>query len=80
MFKNRGPDGKMNLCGEKIAALRRENGHSQREFADFLQEVDLSLNKNAIQLIECGERFVTDVELKGFARYFGKTADYFLND
>lgn len=36
---------------------------SQRALADKLQLYGLDLDKNAIQRIECGKRFVTDIEL-----------------
>ena len=36
-------------------------GISQRELADKLQIAGLDLDKNAIQRIECGKRFVTDI-------------------
>lgn len=64
MFINKSDDGKNNLCGEKIAALRIEMGISQRALADRLQIAGLDMNKNAIQRIEAGKRFVTDIELK----------------
>lgn len=35
-----------------------------------MQILGLDLDKNAIQKIECGKRFVTDIELAAFARYF----------
>ena len=35
----------------------------------------LDLNKNAIQQIESGQRFVTDIELKAFAGFFEVTTD-----
>lgn len=40
---------------------------SQRALADKLQLYGLDLDKNAIQRIECGKRFVTDIELVVFA-------------
>ena len=40
---------------------------SQRAFAYLLQLRGLDLEKNAIQRIESGERFVTDLELKVIA-------------
>ncbi len=64
MFINKSDAGKNNLCGEKIAALRMEMGISQRALADRLQIAGLDMNKNAIQRIEAGKRFVTDIELK----------------
>jgi len=34
----------------------------------MLQIEGLDLDKNAIQRIECGQRFVTDIELKAIAK------------
>lgn len=52
---------------------------SQRELADRLQLAGLDLGKNAIQQIESGERFVTDIELKALAQVLGVTADDLLS-
>lgn len=70
MFKNKNKDGTLNLCGKGMIELRKEKGLSQRALADQLQLTGLDLNKNAIQQIESGQRFVTDIELKAFADYF----------
>lgn len=72
MFKNKCSDGKNNFCGEHIAELR-ENMHpkcSQRMLADKLQLIGLDVDKNAIQRIECGKRFITDIELVAFCKVF----------
>ncbi|MBQ7757293.1 MAG: helix-turn-helix transcriptional regulator [Oscillospiraceae bacterium] len=63
MFINKTQDGNNNICGKNVAVLRKEMRISQRELADRLQLVGLDLDKNAIQRIECGKRFVTDIEL-----------------
>lgn len=72
MFKNKN-DGKNNLCGEKIRALRLgyPSKLSQRALADKMQLIGIDVDKNAIQRIECGKRFVTDIELKAFSQIFG---------
>lgn len=44
---------------------------SQRALADKMQLIGIDIDKNAIQRIECGKRFVTDIELKAFAEIFG---------
>lgn len=69
MFSNKAPDGKNNICGAKIKALRQAMPErtSQRALADKMQLFGLDLDKNAIQRIESGERFVTDIELKAIA-------------
>ena len=38
----------------------------------------IDLEKNAIQRIESGERFVTDIELIGFSKVFGVPVDVLL--
>ena len=72
MFKNKN-EGKNNLCGEKLRALRLASPMrlSQRALADKMQLLGIDLDKNAIQRIECGKRFVTDIELRAFAQVFG---------
>ena len=75
MFINKATDGKNNLCGAAIAALRKERGLSQRELADVLQLSGLDVDKNAVQRIECGKRFVTDIELAVLAQVFQTTMD-----
>ena len=77
MFKNRGENGRNNLVGEHIARLRREciPRMSQRALAERLQLDGLDVDKNAIQRIECGKRFVTDIELKAFSEIFGVGVD-----
>ena len=45
---------------------------------DVFQLAGVDVDKNAIQRIECGKRFVTDVELKILAQVLGVTADELL--
>lgn len=63
MFINKTEDGLNNVCGKNVAVLRKKQRLSQRQLADKLQLVGLDVDKNAIQRIECGKRFVTDIEL-----------------
>ncbi len=44
---------------------------SQRKLADMLQMAGLDIDKNAVQRMESGERFVTDIELKSIAEVLG---------
>ena len=41
--------------------------------AEKLQLLGLDVDKNAIQKIECGQRFVTDIELKAIAKALNVT-------
>ena len=68
MFINKSVDGRNNLCGEQVTRFRKTLHFSQRELADRLQLIGLDIDKNAIQRIESGQRFVTDIELAVLCR------------
>lgn len=82
MYKNKSSSGTNNICGKKIQLLRKQLSPkvSQRAFAEQLQLKGIDLDKNAIQRIEAGKRFVTDIELKVFAQILHVTVDELLND
>ncbi len=79
MYKNKAPDGTNNICGKKICLLRKNKNLSQNALAKQLQILGCDLDKNAIQRIEDGKRFVTDIELKIIAAYFKSSIDELLN-
>lgn len=68
MFINKANDGSNNICGIQIAYLRKQMNISQRVLADQLQLNGLDIDKNAIQRIESGKRFITDIELLCFVK------------
>lgn len=70
MYKNKSYDNLNNICGRKIKLLRLQlpEKTSQRKLADMLALQGLDIDKNAIQRIESGQRFVTDIEIKMLAR------------
>lgn len=70
MYKNKSEFGDNNICGIKIKMFREQLSQktSQRRFAEMLQVAGLDIDKNAIQRMECGKRFVTDIELKVIAQ------------
>lgn len=78
MFINKTSQGLNNVSGINISRYRKELGISQRELADKLQLIGMDVDKNAIQRIECGKRFVTDIELISFSKVFGKTYEELL--
>ena len=78
MFINKTPDGRNNICGNKIASIRKEMKLSQRALADKLQIEGLDIDKNAVQRIEAGKRFVTDIELAIISRALNITIDELL--
>ena len=75
MFINKANDGKNNICGKNVARLRKELNISQRALADKLQILGIDIDKNAIQRIEAGKRFVTDIELKALSSLFNVTME-----
>lgn len=70
MYKNKTECGKNNICGKKVKEIRENlpEKTSQRKLADMLQIAGLDVDKNAVQRIESGKRFVTDIELKVIAK------------
>lgn len=75
MYKNKAEGGRNNLCGIKIKEIRSRMvpKTSQKGLADLLQREGLDLDKNAVQRIEDGKRFVTDIELKTIVKVLGVT-------
>lgn len=73
MYKNKAENGSNNICGKRVRDLRTRLSErtSQRKLADMLQMAGLDIDKNAIQKIESGKRFVTDVELRALAKVLG---------
>ena len=80
MFKNKADNGRNNICGIKIYNLRKNSvpKMSQRMLADKLQLLGIDVDKNAVQRIESGQRFVTDIELIAIAQIFGISVDQLL--
>ena len=78
MFINKTKDNLNNICGKKIAVIRKEMKISQRILADRLQLNGLDIDKNAVQRIECGKRFVTDIELVAFSKVLNISIDELL--
>lgn len=72
MFKNKAKNGKNNICGQKIYSLRKSYTPkmSQRILAEKLQLYGIDIDKNAVQRIESGQRFVTDIELSALCKIF----------
>ena len=82
MFKNKAQNGRNNVSGIKIEKLRKASSPkmSQRMLAEKMQLREIDLDKNAIQRIESGQRFVTDIELLAFSQIFGVSCDELLRE
>lgn len=65
------PDGNKNWVGKRIAELRKDRGMSQNDPAIKLQNYGVDIDKNAVQLLEHGHRYVRDMELYVIAKVFG---------
>jgi len=53
---------------------------SQRKLAEMLQIQGLDLDKNAVQRIESGQRFVTDIELRVLAKVLNVSYQQLLDE
>ena len=78
MFINKTDDGLNNICGKNITKFRKEMKLSQKKLADRMQLFGIDIDKNAIQRIECGKRFVTDIEIVAFSKVFDVTFEELL--
>lgn len=67
---------------QKIYTLRKQQVPkiSQRILAEKLQLEGIDVDKNAVQRIESGERFVTDIELAALADVFNISTDDLLKN
>ena len=80
MFKNKAINGKNNICGQKVYELRKsfKPKMSQRMLAEKLQLHGIDVDKNAVQRIESGKRFVTDIELSAICKIFNVSCNELL--
>ncbi len=68
MFKIKAADGTNNLCGQRIAEIRKGKNLSQRKLAAKMQLLGYDVDHYFIRRVENGERFVTDIDLVIFSR------------
>ncbi len=68
MFKIKAPDGTNNLCGKKLAEIRKSQNLSLRQLAAKMQLLGYDVDHYFILRVENGERFITDIDLVIFAR------------
>lgn len=80
MFKNKAENGRNNICGQKVYELRInfKPKMSQRILAEQLQLSGIDVDKNAVQRIESGQRFVTDIEILALCKIFNISCDELL--
>ena len=82
MYKNKAENGGNNISGQRIKEIRQKlpEKTSQKKLASMLQSVGLDIDKNAVQRLESGKRFVTDIELKVIAKVLGVSYQDLLDD
>lgn len=68
MFKIKAADGSNNLCGARLAELRKNQKLSQRKLATKMQLLGYDVDHYFIRRVENGERFLTDIDLVIFSR------------
>lgn len=73
-------EGKKNIIGKKIKALRKAAEITQKQLAEKLQLQGHEFSDLTILRIEQGTRFVPDYEIVILADYFGITTDELLRD
>ncbi len=69
-----------NLCGERIREARMKQRFSQSDLAARMQIEGVLLERDSISRVEIGTRFVTDYELKIFARVLKVKLEWLLEE
>lgn len=67
-----------NIIGDRLKALRKSQGISQKTLAARLQTEGFEFTDLTILRIEQGKRFVPDYEIVAIANYFHVSTDYLL--
>lgn len=79
MPKPKTESGEKNLISKQLIALRKRDKLSQRDLANLLQLSGIDIDKNVITRIETQKRFVTDLEIKAFAKIFNVSYEYLID-
>lgn len=74
----RAEDGKKNLAGPRVRALREAAGLSQEGLMAQLQLLGMDAERGVIKRIENGDRAVSDLELRAIAQVFHVTYEYLI--
>lgn len=64
-------EGRCNICGENVQAIRKAQGLSQEQLAARMQLLGIQMQQKAISRIETGERLVADYELVALGKVLG---------
>lgn len=72
-------NGKKNISGERIRQARVVQRMRQEDLAAKLQIAGVNMERDSISKIEIGTRFVSDFELKVFAKVLGVSVLWLLD-
>lgn len=72
-------NGKKNISGDRIRQARVVQRMRQEDLAAKLQIAGVNMERDSISRIEIGTRFVSDFELKVFAKVLGVSALWLLD-
>lgn len=72
--------GKKNISGDRIREARVIQRLSQSDLAARLQVEGVTLERDSISRIEIGTRFVSDYELKVFAKVLNVNIEWLLEE
>lgn len=75
MFKLKTSEGKNNITGQNLIAIRHKKKISQRQLAKMMQLAGYDVDHHFIRRIENGERFVTDIELVALSKVLNVEID-----
>ncbi len=71
---------KKKRCGDRFRIKKKKKRMTQMELAAKIQLQGITLERDSISRIEIGTRFVTDYELKLFAKVLNVTVDDLLEE
>ena len=73
-------NGKKNICGDRLREARVVQRLRQEDLAAKIQTMGVNMERDSISRIEIGTRFVSDFELKVFAKALGVSDDWLLGN
>ena len=73
-------NGKKNICGERLRQARVIQRLRQEDLAAKIQTQCVNMERDSISRIEIRTRFVSDFELKIFAKVLGVSVDWLLGN
>lgn len=73
-------NGKKNICGDRLREARVVQRLRQEDLAAKIQTMGVNMERDSISRIEIGTRFVSDFELKVFAKVLGVSVDWLLGN